>query len=109
MLETRKFYVSWIVFGLQSIWLTFLRIQKFIFKDLPSTLYDFDTFNSPAYLSLPRLAFAIAGFMIVTAYVREHFLLVPFAHWGELIAFFSACSAGYVGKKFAERPNNRGD
>ena len=103
MLETRKPCLSWFFYGVQAVWLTVLRLRKFILKDIPSTLYDFESFDSPAYLSLPRLAFFVSGLMVVMAYIREHFLLIPFAHWGELIAFFSACSAGYVGKKFAER------
>ncbi len=103
MLETRSPVVATFMLGVQAVWSTFLRLRKFFVKDIPSVLYDFDTFEGPAYLSLPRLAFFVSGTLLVIAYVREHFFGVPFDRWGELVAFFSACSAGYVGKKFSEK------
>lgn len=103
MLESRGLVLAYFMQGVQAVCTTFLRFRRFILRDIPSVLYDFDTFDGPAYLSLPRVAFFVSGLILVVAYVREHFFGVPFERWGEIVAFFSACSAGYVGKKFAEK------
>ena len=85
-----------------------LRFRRFVIYDIPSTLYDWDSTNQTPYLSLPRLMFFLAGNLIIVAYIREHFFGIPFHNFAELIAFFSACSISYVGKKFADsRPYYR--
>lgn len=88
--------------GIQAVIVTLLRLRRFLLHDIPSVLYDFEDNESIAYLSLPRLMFFISGLLICTAYIREHFFGIPFSSYPELVAFFSACSVGYVGKKFAD-------
>lgn len=79
-----------------------MRFRRFVIYDIPSTMYDWDDTQKTPYLSLPRLMFFLSGNLIIVAYIREHFCGVPFHNFAELIAFFSACSISYVGKKFAD-------
>lgn len=79
-----------------------MRFRRFVIYDIPSTMYDWDDTNKTPCLSLPRLMFFLSGNLVIIAYIREHFCGVPFHNFAELIAFFSACSISYVGKKFAD-------
>lgn len=80
----------------------FMRLRRFVLYDIPSTLYDWEDTTHMAYLSLPRLMFFVSGSLIFVAYIRDHFFGVAFEHYGELVAFFSACGVSYVGKKFMQ-------
>lgn len=86
-----------------------MRLRRFVLYDIPSTLYDWEDTTHMAYLSLPRLMFFVSGCLILVAYIRDHFYGIPFLHYGELVAFFSACGVSYVGKKFMQGKSSGAD
>jgi len=76
------------------------RIGKFLFYDVPGILYDYEE-DGTSHLSLPRLMFGLGGLLISVAYVREHFMGVPFENFSQLVMFFGAAVGGYASKRFA--------
>lgn len=76
------------------------RVFKFILYDIPGVLYDHEP-DGQAYLSLPRLLYGMIGLLVIIAYFREHFFGVAYNNMTNLVGFFSAAAAGYVGKRFA--------